>query len=95
MINLRDEKKMAIKEKVSRIPWKEYLSQQMVKVIGFLLITFLLIAIMLISVEIQDLSVSSYGETNYIIAAALSSLCFFLVLFGFSKIILFDMADEF
>jgi hypothetical protein len=86
---------MAIKEKVTRIPWKEYLSKQMVKVIGFLLITFLLIAIMIISSEIQDLSISSYTETNYIIAAALSSLCFFLVLFGFSKIILFDMADEF
>ncbi|PWI46894.1 hypothetical protein CEE45_14485 [Candidatus Heimdallarchaeota archaeon B3_Heim] len=86
---------MSIKEKVSRIPWKEYLSKQMVKIIGLLLITFLLIIVMIISVGIEDLSTVTYGNTEYVVAIVLSTLCFFLVLIGFSKIVLFDMADEF
>ena len=86
---------MTVKEKISRIPWKEYLSRQLVKVFGFILLAFLLISIMIISFQIDDLSVSSYGTSEYLLAAGLSSLCFFLVLFGFSKIVLFDMANEF
>ncbi|MHA1995895.1 MAG: hypothetical protein ACW97Z_15215 [Candidatus Hodarchaeales archaeon] len=86
---------MSIKEKVSRIPWREYLSRQMVKIVGLLFITFLLVIVMVISASIEDLSTVTYGNTEYVIAIILSSLCFFLVLIGFSKIVLFDMADEF
>ncbi|MHA1976483.1 MAG: hypothetical protein ACW98I_06280 [Candidatus Hodarchaeales archaeon] len=86
---------MSIKEKVSRIPWKEYLSKQMIKIIGLLFITVMLIIVMVISAGIEDLSTVTYGNTEYVVAIIISSLCFFLVLFGFSKIVLFDMADEF
>ncbi|MCK4849448.1 MAG: hypothetical protein KAT16_10495, partial [Candidatus Heimdallarchaeota archaeon] len=85
---------MAIKEKISRIPWKEYLSKQMTTLIGLVIITMMLITIMIISADI-DLSTVSISDTNYLIAIVLSSICFFLVLIGFSKIVLFDMANEF
>jgi len=85
---------MTIKEKVSRIPWKEYLSNQMTTLIGLVMITLMLITIMIISAGI-DLSTVSISDTNYLIAIILSSICFFLVLLGFSKIVLFNMADEF
>jgi hypothetical protein len=54
----------------------------------------MLIAIMILSADI-DLSTVTISDNNYLIAIILSSICFFLVLFGFSKIVLFDMADEF
>ncbi|MHA1443948.1 MAG: hypothetical protein ACTSR4_04285 [Candidatus Hodarchaeales archaeon] len=85
---------MTIKEKVSRIPWKEYLSKQMTTLIGLIIITLMLITIMIISADI-DLSTATISNTNYLIAVILSSICFFLVLIGFSKIVLFDMANEF
>ena len=85
---------MSIKEKVSRIPWKEYLSKQFVTLVGLSVITLMLIAIMVLSADI-DLSIVSISDTNYLIAIILSSICFFCVLLGFSKIVLFDMADEF
>ena len=86
---------MSVSEKIKRIPWKEYLSKQVAKVFVFVLLTFLLISIMLISFEIEDLSVSAYGTTEYIFAAILSSLCFFIVLIAFSKVVLFDLANDF
>ena len=85
---------MSIKEKISRIPWKEYLSNQFVTLVGLSIITLMLIAIMILSADI-DLSTVTISDNNYLIAIILSSICFFLVLFGFSKIVLFDMADEF
>ena len=85
---------MSIKEKVSRIPWKEYLSKQFVTLVGLSVITLMLIAIMVLSADI-DLSIVSISDTNYLIAIILSSICFFCVLLGFTKIVLFDMADEF
>ncbi|MHA1330505.1 MAG: hypothetical protein ACTSR2_05445, partial [Candidatus Hodarchaeales archaeon] len=42
--------------------------------------------------NLEDISRS---DTLYLIAVALSSMCFILVLFGFSKIVLFDMGQEF
>lgn len=86
---------MLMKEKISRIPWKEYLSTQLFKLFGLLVITLLLIAIMIISDDIGELTNVTYENTDYTLIIILSSLCFFLVLFGFSKIVLFDMADEF
>ncbi len=85
---------MLVKEKVARIPWKEYLAKQMIKIIGVLFITLLLIIVMVVSADI-DLSTVTYESTEYIVAIIVSTLCFFLVLFGFTKIVLFDMANEF
>ncbi|MHA1944566.1 MAG: hypothetical protein ACXAC6_01930 [Candidatus Hodarchaeales archaeon] len=85
---------MSIKEKVSRIPWKEYLSKQFVTLVGLSIVTLMLIAIMILSADI-DLSTVTISDNNYLIAIILSSICFFLVLFGFSKIVLIDMANEF
>ncbi|MFX1246385.1 MAG: hypothetical protein ACFFBQ_03260, partial [Promethearchaeota archaeon] len=79
---------------LSRIPWKEYLKSQLYKIFGFLIIALLIIGVMIVSQDI-DLSTASINDPKYIIAVLLSSLCFFLVLIGFSKIILFDMASEF
>ncbi|MHA2112888.1 MAG: hypothetical protein ACW98W_15530, partial [Candidatus Hodarchaeales archaeon] len=56
--------------------------------------TLMLIAIMILSADI-DLSTVTISDNNYLIAIILSSICFFLVLFGFSKIVLIDMANEF
>jgi hypothetical protein len=86
---------MSVKEKISRIPWKEYASKQFLKLFGLLIITLLLIAIMVLSDGIGELTNVSYENTDYTLIIILSSLCFFLVLFGFSKIVLFDMAEEF
>jgi hypothetical protein len=84
-----------MKEKISRIPWKEYLSRQFVKLFGLIVVTILLIAIMVISDGIGELTDVTYENTDYTLIIILSSLCFFLVLLGFSKIVLFDMAEEF
>ncbi|MHA1940700.1 MAG: hypothetical protein ACW97P_03115 [Candidatus Hodarchaeales archaeon] len=86
---------MSMKEKISRIPWKEYLSRQFVKLFGLIVVTILLIAIMVISDGIGELTDVTYENTDYTLIIILSSLCFFLVLLGFSKIVLFDMAEEF
>ena len=79
---------------ISRIPWKEYLKSQIYKVIGIIIIAALIIGVMFVSQEI-DLSTATTNDSSYLLAVALSSLCFILVLIGFSKIVLFDMAAEF
>ena len=85
---------MTIKERVARIPWKEYLSKQLATLVGLAIITLMLITIMVLSADI-DLATVSISNNNYLFAIILSSICFFLVLIGFSKIVLFDMANEF
>ncbi|MFX0123594.1 MAG: hypothetical protein ACFFAE_08115 [Candidatus Hodarchaeota archaeon] len=77
-----------------RIPWKEYLKSQIYKIIGILIIALLIIGVMLVSQDI-DLSNATINDSAYVLAVLLSSLCFILVLIGFSKIVLFDMASEF
>ncbi|MHA2110323.1 MAG: hypothetical protein ACW98W_02530, partial [Candidatus Hodarchaeales archaeon] len=67
---------MSIKEKVSRIPWKEYLSKQFVTLVGLSIVTLMLIAIMILSADI-DLSTVTISDNNYLIAIILSSICFF------------------
>ncbi|MFX1505278.1 MAG: hypothetical protein ACFFDC_04095 [Promethearchaeota archaeon] len=79
---------------ISRIPWKEYLRSQIYKVIGIIIIALLIIGVMFVSQEI-DLSTATISDPSYVFAVMLSSLCFILVLIGFSKIVLFDMAEEF
>jgi hypothetical protein len=71
-----------------------YVKSQLYKIIGFLVLAFLVISVMVVSSEI-DLATSTSEDPMYVFAVALSSLCFILVLIGFSKIILFDMASEF
>ncbi|MFX1282804.1 MAG: hypothetical protein ACFFB5_04080 [Promethearchaeota archaeon] len=79
---------------LSRIPWKEYLKSQIYKILGLLVIALLIIGVMFVSQEI-DLSSATIEDPAYLVAVVLSSLCFFCVLIGFSKIVLFDMATEF
>ncbi len=88
---------MLVKEKSTRIPWREYLSEQIVKLLGLGFITLLLVLTMNFSsgLDLNVLSTVDYNYTNYLIVIILSSLAFILVLVGFSKIILFDMAEEF
>lgn len=78
----------------TRIPWKEYLKSQTLKIIGVIIIAILIIGTMIVSQEI-DLRTATFEDPAYLIAVLLSSICFFLVLIGFSKIVLFDMASEF
>lgn len=77
-----------------RIPWKFYLKSQLLKLIGFLVLAILVIVVMIVSADI-DLETATSSDPIYLFAVALSSICFILVLLGFSKIILFDMAAEF
>ncbi|MHA2244690.1 MAG: hypothetical protein ACXADY_06940 [Candidatus Hodarchaeales archaeon] len=79
---------------MSRVPWKEYSKSQIFKIIGFLVLALLIIGVMIVSEGI-DLSTATVEDPEYIIAVFLSSICFLLVLIGFSKIVLFDMAVEF
>ncbi|MFX0087545.1 MAG: hypothetical protein ACFFAU_17980, partial [Candidatus Hodarchaeota archaeon] len=79
---------------ISRIPWKLYIKSQLYKIIGFMILALLVIGVMIVSSEI-DLETSTSADPMYVFAVALSSLCFILVLIGFSKVILFDMASEF
>ncbi len=79
---------------VSRVPWKIYLKSQMYKLLGFVVLALLVIGVMILSDEI-DLETSTSSDPVYLIAVAFSSICFILVLIGFSKVILFDMASEF
>ncbi|MHA2075355.1 MAG: hypothetical protein ACW97X_12110 [Candidatus Hodarchaeales archaeon] len=79
---------------VSRVPWKIYLKTQLYKLLGFFVLAILVIGVMILSNEI-DLETSTSSDTIYLVAVAFSSLCFILVLVGFSKVILFDMAGEF
>ncbi len=84
----------SIMAEITRIPWKEYLKSQIYKIIGFIIIAILIIGVMFVSQEI-DLSTATMNDTAYVLAVLLSSICFILVLIGFSKIVLFDMASEF
>ncbi|MFW9905272.1 MAG: hypothetical protein ACFFFH_13110 [Candidatus Thorarchaeota archaeon] len=84
----------SIVAEITRIPWKEYLRSQIYKIIGIAIISSLIIGVMFVSQEI-DLSEATINDPAYLLAILLSSLCFILVLIGFSKIVLFDMAAEF
>jgi len=84
----------SIVTEIIRIPWKEYLRSQIYKVIGIIIIALLIIGVMFVSQEI-DLSTATINDRAYVLAVLLSSLCFILVLIGFSKIVLLDMASEF
>ncbi len=77
-----------------RIPWKFFLKSQLLKLFGFLVLAILVIVVMIVSADI-DLETATSADPIYLFAVALSSICFILVLLGFSKIILFDMAAEF
>ncbi|MFX0185357.1 MAG: hypothetical protein ACFE95_19925 [Candidatus Hodarchaeota archaeon] len=83
------------KEIITRIPWKEYLVSQIYKIIGFIVLAVLIIGTMVYSEQITDLETMTIEDPIYVITVALSSICFILVLIGFSKIVLFDMANEF
>ena len=78
----------------TRIPWKFFLKSQLLKLFGFLVLAILVIVVMIVSADI-DLETATSADPIYLFAVALSSICFILVLLGFSKIILFDMAAEF
>ncbi|MFX0052492.1 MAG: hypothetical protein ACFE8U_14500, partial [Candidatus Hermodarchaeota archaeon] len=80
---------------ITRIPWREYLVSQIFKIIGFIVLAILIIGTMIYSGQITDLETMTIEDPIYVITVALSSLCFILVLIGFSKIVLFDMANEF
>ncbi|MFW9993513.1 MAG: hypothetical protein ACFFD4_15825 [Candidatus Odinarchaeota archaeon] len=82
------------KETIQRIPWKEYFANILVKLLGILAIFLLLIGTLFLSEKI-NLDNYSVTDLNYILLIISSSACFLLVLGGFSKIILLDMADEF
>lgn len=84
----------SVKVKIKRIPWGVYLKKQLYKLLGFLGLGILIIGIMVVSSEI-NLETATSADPLYLIAVALSSICFILVLIGFSKIILFDMGNEF
>jgi hypothetical protein len=83
------------KEIITRIPWREYLVSQIYKIIGFVVLAILIIGTMIFSEQITDLETMTIEDPIYVITVALSSICFILVLIGFSKIVLFDMASEF
>ena len=90
---------------LSRIPWKEFLKDQFFKLIGFLIISILIIGTIIYSGKMTNIDSILTGEVtdlelairdqNSLITIILSTLCFLFVLIGFSKILLFDMADEF
>ena len=84
----------SIVTEITRIPWKEYFKSQIYKVIGILIVALLIIGVMFVSQEI-DLSTATINDPAYLLAVLLSSLCFILVIIGFSKIVLYDMAVEF
>ncbi|MFW9854803.1 MAG: hypothetical protein ACFFFG_07065 [Candidatus Thorarchaeota archaeon] len=87
------------KEAVTRIPWKHYLKAQFYKILGFLFMALLIIGVMIASDDIENFAVLDFRmipqEPTFLVAMTLSSICFFLVLLGFSKIVLVDMAEEF
>ncbi|MFX0172267.1 MAG: hypothetical protein ACFE9L_10125 [Candidatus Hodarchaeota archaeon] len=83
------------KDIIARIPWREYLVSQIYKIIGFIVLAILIIGTMIFSEQITDLETMTIEDPIYVITVALSSICFILVLIGFSKIVLFDMANEF
>jgi hypothetical protein len=88
---------MAVKEKISRIPWGEYLSKQFAKIIGLGVIAILLLIVMIYSanLDLEVLSTIDFSSTDYLIVIILSSIAFLVVLIGFTRTILFEMADEF
>ncbi len=88
---------MLVKKKISRIPWREYLSRQFATILGLGFIAVLLFIIMIFSARIDPevLSTVDFSDTDYLIVIILSSIAFIVVLIGFTKILLFDMAREF
>lgn len=90
---------------IRRIPWKEFLKDQLFKLIGFLILSILIIGTIIYSGNMTNIESILTGELtdlelaiqdqNSLITIILSTLCFLLVLIGFSKILLFDMAEEF
>ena len=88
---------MSVKEKISRIPWREFLSKQLIKILGLGFIALLLVITMIFSndLNLEVLLTDDYSNTNYLIVIIFSSIAYFFVVIGFTKIILFDMAKEF
>ncbi|MHA2167654.1 MAG: hypothetical protein ACXAAT_17540 [Candidatus Hodarchaeales archaeon] len=88
---------MLVKEEISRIPWKEYLAKQFIKILGLGFIALLLFIVMVFSydLDLEILLTLDFSDYNYLIVIILSSLAFIFVLFGLIKIILFDMAEAF
>jgi len=93
------------KNLISRIPWKEFLKDQLFKLIVFFILSILIICTIIYSGNMTNIDSILTGELsdlelaiqdqNSLITIILSTICFLLVLIGFSKILLFDMADEF
>ena len=88
---------MVVKERISRIPWREYLSEQLKKILGIGLITLLLVITMTFSIDLNldNLFTIDFSDTDYLIVILFSSIAYLFVLIGFTKIIIFDMAEEF
>ncbi|MHA2306516.1 MAG: SHOCT domain-containing protein [Candidatus Hodarchaeales archaeon] len=90
---------------ISRIPWKEFLKDQLYKLIGFLILSILIISTIIYSGNMTNIDTILTGELtdlelaiqdqNSLITIIISTICFLFVLVGFSKILLFDMAEEF
>ncbi|GAG56192.1 unnamed protein product, partial [marine sediment metagenome] len=88
---------MSVKTLKSRIPWSEYISGQLIKILGLGLLTLILVINMVLSagLDLELLSTPDFSNIDYLIVIILSSVAFIFVLIGFTKIVLFDMAEEF
>ncbi len=96
---MSEEKK--VKKIIKRIPWKEFIRSQMLRIIGFIIsLIFMLIIITLSNKLIGDpnqinpSNIIAINQTS-ILLILLSSILFIAVVGFFTKVIFYDKKDEF
>jgi hypothetical protein len=93
---------MGIKTAVKQIPWKEFFIQQLVKILGIIIVILMVLFIIQLSSEItpnvDELNpdeVIGFDTSTYLLLILTSSLLFIFVVITFTKLILFDNKKEF
>lgn len=87
---------------VKRLPWKEFLKNQIIKLVVFLVMVLLVLAIITLSrniapdaSETNPSDIVGYGTIDYWLLIITSSALYLLVLFSFGKVVFFDHNEEF
>ena len=91
-----------VKEKVSRIPWRQFIRSQLQKIVGTIIILALMVRIIYLSRQINgdpDLinpdNIISKNGSDYVELMILSSVVYLLILGFFSKLVFFDHKEDF
>ncbi|MFW9928064.1 MAG: hypothetical protein ACFFD1_01580 [Candidatus Thorarchaeota archaeon] len=93
---------MGISNNIKQLPWKEFLKNQIVKVIGILIMIFMVLYIIQLSAQLtpdrnqlNPDNIIGFNNSIYWSLIITSSVLFIFVVLVFTKLILFDNKEEF